>query len=145
MKRKDKKKRHKIKHLAEKESVTIEEIEERHKIENEAKRLQDIASKKEDDERQRHLFDTVAAEERRRLERLRQQNVLQGNPEKIVKQKNAAQSKHVKCADEISKSAKPEELRAPEVQTQFTHLKIKKSDMPVAAPVQKVVAAQASQ
>lgn len=74
MKRKDKKKRHKIKFLADKEGVDIGEIEERHKIENEAKRLKDIATKKEDDERARHLIDTVAAEERLKLERIRQQN-----------------------------------------------------------------------
>ena len=65
-KRKDKKKRQKIKHIAEKEGISVEEIQSRHEAENKAKEIENQIKLKEEEERVRRDFDAAADEQRRR-------------------------------------------------------------------------------
>jgi hypothetical protein len=71
-KRKEKKKKSKLKHIAEKEGVSIEEIEARHQAENELKRKEEERLRLEEEERVRKEFEAAAHEQRRRQERERQ-------------------------------------------------------------------------
>ncbi len=52
-KKKDKKKNSKLKHIAEKEGVTVEELKAKHQAENEAKRVEEEKKRIEEEERNR--------------------------------------------------------------------------------------------
>lgn len=70
-KRKEKKKRQKLQHIAEKEGLSIQELEEKHAKENEAKRLEEEERKLEEEERLKRETEAAAEEQRRREARER--------------------------------------------------------------------------
>ena len=65
LKKKEKKKNAKLKHIAEKEGVSVEEIKAKHQAENEAKRLEEEKLRQEEEERIRQELESVAEYERR--------------------------------------------------------------------------------
>ena len=134
-KRKDKKTRHKINHLAEKKGVTREEMQARLNEVNEAKRLEDEAKQREEEVQQRRAIDASAEEQRNRNDRIRQlENSDEDTP--APKDRKKVASKHVKFSEEQPAAAKQE---APKVaETQFAHVKVKKPEYQ-APTVQKVV------
>lgn len=146
-KRKDKKKRQKIKHIAEKEGISVEEIQSRHEAENKAKEIENQIKLKEEEERVRRDFDAAADEQRRRQERERQlysgpedehqpTSILHHQTGKDKKKGASSSSKHVKFAD--APLVAPV-VKQQEVETTFAHLKVKKPDL-VAQPVKQVAA-----
>lgn len=145
-KRKEKKKRQKLNHIAEKEGVSIQEIEERHARENEAKKAEEEQKRREEEERVRRETEAAAEEQRRREARERALfNQTAGNEVKplttsLTTQRisrntgegPATRSKSVKFAEEVQVKEIPTNVTI--VETQYAHIKIKKPDPPVEKP-----------
>jgi hypothetical protein len=123
-------------------------MEARCQAENEQKRLEEEAARRAEEERVRAEFDASANEQRLRQERMRKvSEEVTPAPEKKPK----AEQRHVKFNDQplptpvaaakpvasTTALAKP----APEAETQFTHLKIKKPDYVAPVVQQKPVEA----
>lgn len=136
-KRKDKKKRLKLQHIAEKEGVSIQELEERHIKENEAKRLEEEQKKREEEERLRRETEAAVEEQRRREARERAIYNIDDDANQLtsaVTQRNTrntaggptTRSKSVKFAQEVQVKEIPKTTTF--VETQYTHIKIKKPD-----------------
>ena len=141
-KRKDKKKRLKLQHIAEKEGLSIQELEERHAKENEAKRLEEEQKRREEEERLRRETEAAAEEQRRREARERALFNLDDDSKPLasaVTQRNArttaggptTRSKSVKFAQEVQVKEIPKTTTT-FVETQYAHIMIKKPD-----PVEK--------
>ena len=64
-KKKDKKKNSKLKHIAEKEGLSVEELKAKHQAENEAKRQEEEILRQQEEERIRQELEAVAEHERR--------------------------------------------------------------------------------
>ena len=65
-KKKEKKKKNKLKHIAEKEGLSVEELAAKHEAENEAKRLEDERKRQEEEDRLRREFEEAVAEQTKR-------------------------------------------------------------------------------
>ena len=135
-KKKDKKKNHKLKHIAEKEGLSVEELKAKHQAENEAKRIEDERLRQEEEERIRQELESVAEFERRKQARekaaAREEEVTEV---RSAPTKKSATQKSVKFADEPVSA--PIKSQTTLVETQFTHLKVKKpdeKDLPVPQP-----------
>ena len=102
-KKKDKKKNAKLKHIAEKEGVTVDELRERHQAENEARRAEEDREKVEEEARIAREHAAVAEEERRRRE-IRERAQREQEQEEPTKgattARKAATQKSVKFAED---------------------------------------------
>jgi hypothetical protein len=128
-KKKDKKKNAKLKHIAEKEGVTVDELRERHQAENEARRAEEDREKVEEEARIAREHAAVAEEERRRRE-IRERAQREQEQEEPAKgattARKAATQKSVKFAEDPVQVAPKQQATL--VETQFTHVKVKKPE-----------------
>lgn len=94
---KEKKKNSKLKHIAEKEGLTVEELKAKHQAENEAKAAEEARKRQEEEERVRKELEAVTQEERRRREA---RVVKEEEQKEVPATKRAPREKSVKFAEE---------------------------------------------
>ena len=128
-KKKDKKKNAKLKHIAEKEGVTVDELKERHQAENEAKKAEEDRAKIEEEERIAREHAAMADEERRRRE-IRERAIREQEQSEsttvVATARKAASQKSVKFAEDPVQALPKQQATL--VETQFTHVKVKKPE-----------------
>lgn len=119
---KQKKQNKKLKQIAEKESLTVEEIQARHQAENEQKRLEQLKKEQEEEERLRREFEDVAAVERRRQTGQQSQTTPISSVIKTEEKKHQPR-KSVQFSEQVQVQT------TAQVDTQFAQIKIRKPEV----------------